>query len=217
VKRRADLPNGTLKTTLPQTPADSSPATASGPHTCARCRTPPAIPAASPQQRHRQGTRRHIPGTPPHDLIRHRSVRSLFERAHHVEHAIPLARPQVHRKTRIVPDQHIECGGVSTRQIHHVDAIAHTGTIRRLVVAAEHAQLLELAHCQPRDIRHQVVRNAGRIFANQSAFMRAHRIEITQRRDAPARRRHFGIAKKRARPRLRAADSSSQQMPSRFH
>jgi len=45
-----------------------------------------------------------------------------------------------------------------------------------------------------RNERHQIVWRANRIFTDQSAFVRADRIEVPQRRDAPGGIRDFQIA-----------------------
>ena len=80
-----------------------------------------------------------------------------------------------------------ECGQVAVGQIHHMDIVAHAGTIARWVIVSEDRKRCPSAHGHLADIRQQIVRMAFRVFADQAAFMRPHGIEITQHRDGPTR------------------------------
>ena len=73
-----------------------------------------------------------------------------------------------------------KCLDVPNCQIDDVDVIAHPGSIRRLVVVAPDIDLPASSDGNLRNKRHQIIRNTKRIFANQTALMRATRIEITQ-------------------------------------
>ncbi|ABA48535.1 hypothetical protein BURPS1710b_3148 [Burkholderia pseudomallei 1710b] len=128
------------------------------------------------------------------EFVRHGAPRRLLERAHDFEHAVAAARAEVDGEARVAALERVERRDVAAREIDDVDVIAHAGAVGRRVVAAEHAQLLELAHRDLRDVRHQVVRNAGRVLADEAAFVRADRIEVAQRRDAPGRIGGFDIA-----------------------
>ena len=74
------------------------------------------------------------------------------------------------------------------RQIDHMDIIAHAGAVGGVVIAAEHAQARQQPRRHLRHIRHQVVRNAVRILADQPALMRADGVEIAQQAHGHIRR-----------------------------
>ena len=72
-------------------------------------------------------------------------------------------------------------------QVDYMDVIAHTRAVRRGVIIAEHANGLHFANRDLCDIRHEVVRNALRVFADKAAFVRANGIEVTEQHDIPFR------------------------------
>ncbi len=76
---------------------------------------------------------------------------------------------------------------MATREIDHMNVVAYPGTVARRIVATEYAQLLANAGGNLRDIRHQVVRNALRVFADQAARVSTRRIEVPQQGNAPNR------------------------------
>ena len=73
-------------------------------------------------------------------------------------------------------------------QVNHVDVIAHTRAIGRGIIVAEHANGLHFANRDLCDIRHEVIRNALRVFADEAAFVRANGIEVTKQHNIP-----FGV------------------------
>ena len=66
-----------------------------------------------------------------------------------------------------------------------MDIVADACAIRCIVIITEYAQARQFSDRHLRDVWHQVVRDAGRVFADQAGFMRADRVEITQQGDAP--------------------------------
>ena len=105
----------------------------------------------------------------------------------HVEHAVADAGAQVHRQEvghGLQPLQRLE---VAHGQIHHVDVVAHAGAVGGGVVVAPHIQKGPLPHGHLGHKRQQVVGNAARVFTDQPAFVRAHRVEVAQDADAPRR------------------------------
>ena len=87
----------------------------------------------------------------------------------------------------------LDCLYMASCQIYYMDVIAHTGTVRRIIIVAEHAKLLKLAHSYLSDVRKQIVRNALRILADESGLVRTNRIEITKQYDIPLRVRYVQI------------------------
>ncbi|MNL15121.1 hypothetical protein D3C87_1360920 [compost metagenome] len=79
-------------------------------------------------------------------------------------------------------------------QVADVDIVAHAGAIHGGIVAAIDAQFLPAPARHLGHIRHQVVGNAARVFANQPAFMGANRVEIPEISDSPAFIRNLEIA-----------------------
>ena len=71
---------------------------------------------------------------------------------------------------------------MAARQVYHMDVVAHARAVVRGIVAAEHAQLLELAAGHLRDVGHQVVGNAHGVLADEAAFVRADGIEVAKQR-----------------------------------
>ena len=76
---------------------------------------------------------------------------------------------------------------VSLCQIHHVDVVAHTGTVGRGVVVAPDVHKLPPAHRHLRHKGQQVIGRALRVLPDQPAGVGAHRVEITQYGNAPIR------------------------------
>ena len=63
-------------------------------------------------------------------------------------------------------------------QIHHMDIVADTGSVRRIVIVAEYTDLLQLADCYLCDIRGQVIRDTCRILTDHTALMGAYRVKV---------------------------------------
>ena len=82
---------------------------------------------------------------------------------------------------------------VTVGQIHYVDVVAHAGAVFGRVVVAKNRQRLATAYRYLGDIRHQVVRNALRIFTHVARRMGADRVEVAQQGDAPLRLRFLQI------------------------
>ena len=76
---------------------------------------------------------------------------------------------------------------VAAREIDDVQIVAHARAVRRGIVVAENAQLLAPSGGGLRDIRHQIVGDAARVLADESARMRADGVEVPQQHDGPAR------------------------------
>ena len=68
-----------------------------------------------------------------------------------------------------------------------MNVVAYAGAVMGRVVVTKHLKLGQPANGHLGDIRHQVVGNAVRIFADAPRGMRPHRIEIAQQRDMPLR------------------------------
>ncbi|CWN08019.1 Uncharacterised protein [Neisseria meningitidis] len=81
----------------------------------------------------------------------------------------------------------LHCRDMPFCQIHHMNIVAHTRTVWGRVVIAENRQLRQFACRHLADIRQQIIRDAVWLLANQTTFVRANRIEITQQNHAPAR------------------------------
>ena len=72
-------------------------------------------------------------------------------------------------------------------QITHMDIVAHTRAVGRIVVVSEDGQLFAPADGHLRNVRHQVVGRTVGVFPDQARFMRAHGIEIAQQHQAELR------------------------------
>ncbi len=120
------------------------------------------------------------------DLVGNGSAAGRFKRLDHLQHRIALTGAQVIGKDAGIRRDARQRFEVTDGEIHHVDVIAHPGTVRRRVVVAKYPQLLELAYTDLADIGQQVVGNAIGIFANQTALMGTDRVEVAQQHDGPA-------------------------------
>ena len=69
-----------------------------------------------------------------------------------------------------------------------MDVVSYPGTVARRVVAAEHGNFFANANGNLSDIRHEVVGDALRVLADQSAWVRARGVEVSQQSDAPSGR-----------------------------
>jgi len=108
----------------------------------------------------------------------------LAECVHHFQHAVAVAGAQV-AGNEAMSGQGVQRLQVPLGQIYHVYVISNTGAVGRVVVVAINAQLIELAGGYLGNIRHQVVGDPLRVFADQSAFVGAGRIEVAQYRNVP--------------------------------
>ena len=66
-----------------------------------------------------------------------------------------------------------------------MNIVADTGSVVSRIIVAEYAETFQFADCHLCNIGHQIVWNTVRILTDQSAFMCADRIEITQESNAP--------------------------------
>ena len=79
----------------------------------------------------------------------------------------------------------VERGNVAASQVDHVDVVAHARAIGGGVVVSEDAHALELAYGNLRHVGKQVVRDALRVLADESALMGADGVEVAQQHDVP--------------------------------
>ena len=72
-------------------------------------------------------------------------------------------------------------------QIHYMDVVPNTRAVRGRVVVAEDIETLAAAHGHLANVWHEVVGAPLGILADQTAFMGADRVEISQKGDPPIR------------------------------
>ena len=132
-------------------------------------------------------TRGHVTRPPRHDGIGNLAPAGQRVGAHHVEHAVALAGAEVDGQRALGIEQVPQRRHVALGQVADVDVVAHAGAVGGVVVVAEDLQLRAPAHGHLRHVGHQVVGRAARVFADQAAFVRAHRVEVAQGGDLPAR------------------------------
>ena len=145
----------------------------------------------SRRRRRRRGARRRGTGSPRRSRARRRAppparcsrgrCRGWRERARLLEQ-MPQRR-------------HVALG-----KIDDVDVVAHAGAVGRVVVAADApADVGASTDGDLRDVGHQVVRHAARVLADQSALVRADRVEVAQAGDAPRRIAALELAQQQSR------------------
>ena len=106
---------------------------------------------------------------------------------HHVQNRIAATGPEIGCQQAVIGQQVIQGGEMTLDEIHDVDVVANAGAVGRRIIAAENVQALASAVGDLRHIRQEIIRHAIRRLADQSAFMGANRVEITQARDSPVR------------------------------
>ena len=98
-----------------------------------------------------------------------------------------MARSQIVNGKAALAVDCLECTHVPRRQIANVNVVSHARSIGSIVVVTKNAEFLADTHSRLRDVRHQVVRNAIRVFANTSTRMRPNRVEVTEQHHIPFR------------------------------
>ena len=83
---------------------------------------------------------------------------------------------------------------VAVGKVHDVNVVTYAGAVFGWVVVAKYRQRFTAPDRDLRDIRHQVVRNALRVFAHIARWMGANRIEVAQQCDAPVRLRFLQVS-----------------------
>ena len=76
---------------------------------------------------------------------------------------------------------------VSLSQIHDVQVVAYSRSIRSVVVVAEHGQLLSSANSDLANVWHKIVGDAIRVLADETRRVRAYGIEVSQDHHTPIR------------------------------
>ena len=66
-----------------------------------------------------------------------------------------------------------------------MDIVAHARTVMCVVVVAEYSELGTLADSYLSDVRHEIVRNSVRVFADKTALVRSDGVEITEKNYVP--------------------------------
>ena len=72
-------------------------------------------------------------------------------------------------------------------KVHHMNVVPDAGAVGGGIIIAEDGELFQFADSYFGHIRHEVVRNAGRILTDQAGRMGADGIEIAQEYNAPFR------------------------------
>ena len=72
-------------------------------------------------------------------------------------------------------------------KIHHMDIVSHTGSVRSIIIVAEHSQFLQLAHSHLGDIGHQIIGDTVGVLSDGTALVSADGVEITQKYNVPFR------------------------------
>ena len=128
------------------------------------------------------------------EVVVNRFAAGFAKSVDHVEHAAADACAKVIDMHAGFISQFFHRRDVAVGQVHHVNVVAHAGAIFGWVVVAEYRQRFTTADRDLRDIRHQVVRDALRIFTHIARRMRADRVEVAQQRDAPVRLRFLQVS-----------------------
>ena len=104
---------------------------------------------------------------------------------YHLIYAVTLAGAQVEDLGALMIHGIFQRLYMAVRQIHHMDVIAHAGTVGGGIIVAEDAQLVAHARRCLADEGHQVVGDAGGVLADQAALMRADGVEVAQQHHCP--------------------------------
>ena len=110
-----------------------------------------------------------------------------FKRTDHLPNAVTFAGAQVPGRYAGFALNGIQGLEMPVGEVYHMDVVAHAGAIGRGVIIAKDRQGLALASGNLADVRQQVVGHAVGVFTDQAAGVRAHRVEVTQQGNGPAR------------------------------
>ena len=111
----------------------------------------------------------------------------LAESIDHVEHAAADAGAKVVDMDPGFVSQFFHGRDVAIGEVHHMDVIAHAGTIFGRIVVTKNGQRFATANGDLGDVGHQVVRDPLRVFPHVARRMGANRVEVTQQGNAPLR------------------------------
>ena len=100
-----------------------------------------------------------------------------------VKHAVADARSEVECLAAPLRKDAVNRLDMAESKVNNMNIIAHAGSVRCVVIIAENIEIFALSDCHLSDIRHKVVRNTVGVFADNAAFMRSDRIEISQKAD----------------------------------
>ena len=115
------------------------------------------------------------------EVERDGASRGAHEGLHHLEHGVAAPGAEVRGDGPLCLLQVVEGGEVAAREVHDVDVVAHAGTVGRRIVAPPHAKARQLADRDLRDVGHEVVRDAARVFADSPRGVRADGVEVAKR------------------------------------
>ena len=103
----------------------------------------------------------------------------------HIQNTVSVSGSEIIDINTASCRQFCKCFHMAAGQIHNMNIIAYTGAVRRVIVISEDADLRQLADCNLRNIRQQIVRNPLRILTDHTALMCADRIEVAKQHNIP--------------------------------
>ena len=131
--------------------------------------------------------RRQIAGAARADHVRNGNAVDRGERMHHLQNADAVASAEIEDLAAGMRFGVLDRAQMALGQINDVDVIAYAGSIRGIVVVTEDGQLFASADGDLRDVRHQVVRNAVRVFTDQAGFVRADGVKVAEQHNGKRR------------------------------
>ena len=111
----------------------------------------------------------------------------LAESIDYVEHAAADAGAKVVDMHPGFVSQFFHGRDVAIGEVHHMDVIAHAGTIFGRIVVTKNGQRFATANGDLGDVGHQVVRDPLRVFPHVARRVGADRVEVAQQGNAPLR------------------------------
>ena len=128
------------------------------------------------------------------DLIGDFAAAVLFKRPDDLENRISVAGAEVESIDPLVAANPCNGRKMSFCEVNDVDVIPHAGSVGGIVVVSVDRKMVKLSAGDPCDIGQKIIRNAVRLFTDQSRRMCADRIEIPKKRDCPIFVRYTEIA-----------------------
>ena len=126
-----------------------------------------------------------VSGAARGDLVGNLLPRRLFKGVYHVEHAVAVAGAEIEHENTLPLRHIVHRRDMAAREIDDVQIVAHARAVRCGIVVAEYAQILAPSGGGLGDVRHQIVRDAARVLADESARMRADGVEVPQQHNGP--------------------------------
>ena len=111
----------------------------------------------------------------------------LLKRVNDFQNAVAFSGSQIVNGNAFFVCQFLDRFHMAACQIHDMDVITHTGSVRSVIIVSEYSDAVQFTDRHLRNVWKQVVRDSFRILSDQSALMCSDRVEVTKQDHVPFR------------------------------